>query len=469
MIERLVVFGATGDLAGRFLLPALVALEAAGKLPQGFQMIGASRQPLDDDAFRRLAEARLDEHAGDMPAAARSAVVGALSYRQADVTEAQSLVPLVESADGPLAAYLAVPPALYLPAVSALEEVHVPAGSRIVLEKPFGEDLQSVIALNQLLATAFGPDRDDVVYGVDHVLGLPTVQNLLALRLSNPVLEAFWNSRHVERVEVLWEETLGLEGRADYYDEAGALRDVIQNHVLQILALIAMELPAERSGRALRERKLDALRSIRPIQRDEMVSRTRRARYTAGRLAPPPEGSGEAIPAYADEEGVDPKRKTETFAELVFELESERWAGTSFVLRAGKALARRRKMAILRFCTTGDQSSDDEESSQLSIGVDGPEILSFELAGGSRDVLVPVALTAQPPKSELPAYGHVLMDVLSGGSGLSVSCDGAEQSWRVVEPVLDAWHDDLVPLDEYVAGSAGPASLTEVTRSSARS
>ncbi len=456
MIERLVLFGATGDLAGRFLLPALAALHAAGKLPDAFHIIGAARKQLDDAAFRRSAADGLEEHAGGVPTAARDAVVRTLRYRPVDIDDAGSVAALFDSGGPPAAAYLALPPAVFPAAVSALADVGLPAGSRIALENPFGEDLASAAKLNRLLARAAGDDGEQAVFRVDHALGMATVQNMVAMRLANPVLEAIWNGHHVDRVEILWEETLALEGRAGYYDTAGALKDVMQSHMLQVLSVIAMEPPATSGERDLRDRKLSALRAIRPLRRAEVASSTRRARYTAGRLAGPPEGSGQAVPAYADEDGVDPQRKTETFAEVVLELEGERWGGTRFLLRAGKALSRRRKMVVLRFAGDGAR----QPSSELRIGLDGPEEIALRLTGGAPGSPVPLALTAPPPASELPAYGRVLLDILTGGSSLSVRGDEAEHAWRVVTPVLEAWRHDLVPLEEYPAGSAGPPPLS---------
>jgi glucose-6-phosphate 1-dehydrogenase len=460
VIEKLVLFGATGDLAGRFLLPALAALHAAGELPETFQVVGAARDELDDHAFRQSAADRLGEHAANLPAAARDAIVRTLRYRPVDIGDTQSVAALFDAGGTPAAAYLALPPAVFPEAVSALAAAGLPAGSRIVLEKPFGEDLESATQLNGLLAGAAGDEGERAVFRVDHVLGMATVQNLLAMRLANPVLESIWDSRHVECVEILWEETLALEGRAGYYDMAGALKDVMQNHMLQVLSLIAMEPPATPAERDLHDRKLDALRAIQPLRRAKLGSRTRRARYTAGQLAAPPEGSGQPVPAYADEDGVDAQRKTETLAEIVLQLDSERWAGTPFLLRAAKALSRRRKMAVLRFRDAAQPLAAG--ASELSIGIDGPEEISLHLTGGAPGSPVPLMLTAPPPASDLPAYGRVLLDILSGGSALSVRGDEAEYAWRVVTPVLEAWREDVVPLEEYPAGSAG---LPPVSRS----
>jgi glucose-6-phosphate 1-dehydrogenase len=445
MIERLTLFGATGDLAGRYLLPGLAALEAAGRLPVGFEVIGGSHENLDEQAFRRTAGERLEEHAADIPAAAREAVVRSLRYRPVDVTDSASVASLLESGRGPVAAYLALPPGLFPATVTALGSIGLPAGSRIVLEKPFGEDLASAMALNRLLADALGPAGEQAVFRVDHVLGMATVQNLLTMRLANSILEAVWDSDHVERVEILWEETLALEGRAGYYDRAGALKDVVQNHMLQVLSLIAMEPPSDLQAEDMHHRKLEALRSIRPLTAADVAQRTRRARYIAGRLA-----TGEDVPAYAEEDGVEPKRGTETFAELVLEVDSARWSGTRFVLRAGKALSRRRKTAIVRFRPAGDRANE------LGIGVDGPDDVSLQVTGGAPESPVPLTLSAMPPGPELPAYGRVLLEVLNGGSTLSIGGDEAEEAWRVVTPVLEGWADGAVPLEEYPAGSAGP-------------
>jgi glucose-6-phosphate 1-dehydrogenase len=453
MIERLVLFGATGDLAGRYLLPALAALHAARRLPAAFEVIGGARENLDEEGFRRKAGERLKEQAAEVPAAAREQVVRSLRYRPADVTDSASVTALVEPGRGPVAVYLALPPALFPAAVTALGSVRLATGSRVALEKPFGEDLGSAIELNRLLAEALGPAGEQAVFRVDHVLGMATVQNLLGMRLGNSILEAVWDSNHVDQVEILWDETLALEGRAGYYDGAGALKDVVQNHMLQVLSMIAMELSPGLEAHGLQDRKLAALRSIRPLTAADVTERTRRARYSAGRLA-----SGKSVPAYAEEEGVDPKRKTETFAELVLELDSARWAGTRFLLRAGKALSRRRKMAIVRFRPAGDRANE------LRIGIDGQDDVSLQVTGGAPESPVPLRLSATVPGLDLPAYSRVLLDVLNGGNTLSVGDDEALEAWRVVTPVLDGWANGAVPLEEYPAGSAGPPPRAATTR-----
>jgi glucose-6-phosphate 1-dehydrogenase len=273
---------------------------------------------------------------------------------------------------------------------------------------------------------------------------METVQNLLALRWHDPILAAVWDAEHVEQVQVRWEEDLALEGRAGYYDQAGALKDVMQNHMLQVLCVLAMEPPAGPGERELRNAKVATLRATRAPDPDAAASRTRRARYSAGQLG------DRTVPAYVDEEGVDRNRATETFAEVVLEIDNPRWRGTRFVLRAGKALRVRRKEVVVRFRAT----KPDHSPGYLRVGIDGPRNVMLQLSG-----LAPMTLAGPPPASTVPPYGHVLLNLLDGGSTLSVRGDEAEQAWRVVEPVLDAWRELRVPLEEYPAGSNGPSPL----------
>jgi glucose-6-phosphate 1-dehydrogenase len=478
MIRNLLLFGATGDLAERFLLPALAELYDAGKLPADFCVVGAARRDGDDETFRRHAAQCLEQHvASDVSAPAREALVRSLHYRTSDFDDIGSIADLVALASGdssgeeaePIAAYLALPPAVFAPAVRALGAVGLPPGSRIVLEKPFGEDLDSAQELNRLLARVAGVAGEQAIFRVDHALGLATVQNLLAARLANRVLEPVWNSTHIEQIDILWDETLALEGRAGYYDNAGALKDVIQNHLFQILCLIAMEPPLSLGERDLRDRKLDVLRSVRPLTREDVVARTRRARYSAGKLANTGGADGRTVPDYVEEDGVDPQRGTETFAEVILELDSWRWAGTRFLLRAGKALAQRRKEAVVRYRPVPHLPFLEAQpaANKLRIGLDGPYDLALQLTGmasGPPAHLAPLTLQAELSAPDLPAYSRVLMDVLNGDSRLSIRGDEAEEAWRVLTPVLQAWAENDVPLEEYPAGSDGPPPRDATSR-----
>jgi len=266
-------------------------------------------------------------------------VAGTSRYHQADVTDPSAMTVVVQDTK-PIAAYLALPPSVFPGAASALHRAGIAPGSIVVLEKPFGEDLNGAIELNRLLSSLY---PEQAIFRVDHFLAMTTVQNILGTRLANRVLEPIWNSAHIASVDIIWDESLALEGRAGYYDGVGALKDMLQNHLLQLLCLVAMEPPISLGDRDLRDRKVDVLRSIRPLSPEEAIRWTCRARYTSGEIR------GQAIPAYAEEDGVEPGHRTETFAEVHFELDNWRWAGTIFRLRTGKALRRDRKEVAVRF------------------------------------------------------------------------------------------------------------------------
>jgi len=420
VISRLLLLGATGDLAGRFLLPALGWLQAAGELPADLQVVAAGAQDGDDESFRGSVAARWDSSAGDLPTDAREATLRRLRYRRFDADDPATVAAAVGSfaGQGPVAAYLALPPALFPATLRALGSAGLPPGSRIAVEKPFGADLGSAVALNGLLAEVSRGD-EAAVTRVDHFLGMPAVTGLLG-RLAGD------GGASVAEVEVSWQETLGLEGRADFYDRTGAVRDVLQNHLLQVLVLLTLDPPPDDDESALHAAKLTLLQSLRLASPPDLAACTRRARYTAGTLA-----DGSPVPDYADEDGVDPVRGTETHAELVFAVDTPRWAGTRFVVRTGKAVGSARKVVAVHW--------RDASRAPLEISLE------------------PVQDSQAP--GELTAYCRVLTDVLTGGSTTSVSAGEAEQAWRVVDPALAAWAAGEVPLLEYAAGSAGPPAL----------
>ncbi|WP_164701040.1 glucose-6-phosphate dehydrogenase [Modestobacter sp. KNN46-3] len=436
MISRLLLLGATGDLAGRFLLPALAESLAAGRLPAGLQLLGAAEQDWDDARFAEHVATRLREHAGDLPAAARQALVDAARYRRVDLAEPDTVAAAVTAftGTGPVAGYLALPPVLFPAAVRALGAAGLPAGSRIAVEKPFGRDLPDAQALNALLAEATG-DVEEAAFRVDHFLGMPAVAALSELRQPGGVLAERWSAEHLARVDVVWEETLDVGGRAGFYDRTGAVRDVLQNHLVQVLTVLAMELPATSAEVDLHRVRLELLRAVRVPE----VGATRRARYTAG----------PSTRAYVDEDGVDPARCTETFAELEFTVDTPRWAGTRFVLRTGKALAADRKHVVLHLrapapaeCPPGVERVAED---RLQVPLDGAE----QAGAGVVAVHAP---------GERMAYSAVLTDVLSGSSRTAVSAAEAEEAWRFVDPVLRAWAAGEPPLLEHPAGSAGPGT-----------
>jgi glucose-6-phosphate 1-dehydrogenase len=456
MIDRLLVFGGTGDLMGRYLLPGLAALQAGGHLPGRFELVGASREDWDDEQFRNWAADWLQRQATGLDAGAKTLLLGSSRYERLDLADPANVAACL-AGEGPVAVYLALPPAVFPTAISALHRAGLPADSQVVLEKPFGEDLDSARALNRLLEELTDERH---VFRVDHFLAMTTVQNVLGTRLANRVLEPIWNSAHIDEVEIVWDESLALEGRAGYYDHVGALKDMVQNHLLQLLCLVAMEPPISLGERDLRDRKVDVLRSVRPFEDDDVATRTRRARYRAGRVG------ARDIPAYVDDDGVTPEHGTETFAEVVLKLDSWRWSGTSFRLRTGKALGQDRMEIVVHFRRVPHQPFDPPQRSvpnRLRFGLE-PEGLTLELTGTGAGVaprLVPLTLSAEMEPPELPAYGRILLDVLRANSALSIRGDEAEEAWRVVTPVLEGWSRNVAPLEEYDAGSDGPSQRAD--------
>ncbi|WP_447980077.1 glucose-6-phosphate dehydrogenase [Candidatus Nitrospira bockiana] len=460
MIRHLVIFGASGDLTSRYLLPAVAALAVAGKLPEGFVVRGVARDPWDDDRFRRHIAERLARHwpAGD--AVARDEVVKMLRYRRGDITKPEEVRTALAGLDEPVVVYLALPPRFFAPAIESLVAVGLRPGSRLVVEKPFGEDLASAQRLNRLLHQAFA---EQTVYRIDHFLHKQTVQNVVGLRFANRVFEPLWNTQHVERIDIRWDETVALEGRAGYYDTAGALRDMIQNHLLQLLALVAMEPPQLLTERDLRDRKVEALRAVRRFTPDEVRRHTRRARYTAGRIR------GLDVPSYVDEPGVDGRRGTETYAEVTVFIDNWRWAGVPCRLRTGKALGEdRQEIAItfkpvphLAFCEPREPMQNvlrlqlKPDRLSLDVNINGP---------GDPFALDAARLALDLADQDLPAYGRLLLDIFEGTPILSIRDDEIEESWRIVEPILSAWRMGEIPVQEYPAGSNGPAPRIEEIR-----
>lgn len=463
--RTLLVLGGSGDLAGRLLLPGLGRLLATGRSPD-LRLVGAGVEDWDDTTWReRLREAFAVAPSIEMAPWERFAPLaeepGAETlrrleresvYRQADVTRPEDLRSVVGECEAPVAIYFALPPAVTEQACLALEQIGVPADTRLIIEKPFGTDRDSARRLNDVVGRLVPEDH---VHRIDHFLGKSTVLNILGFRFANRIFEPVWNATHVERVEIVYDESLALEGRARYYDRSGALRDMIQSHLLQVLALVTMDPPATLSERDVRGRIAEVLRATRA---GDPVRHSRRARYTAGRI------DRRDLPAYVDEPGVDPSRETETLAEVTFFIDSWRWKGVPFTLRSAKGISPARKEALVTFKPVPHLPVGLKGTSQparLQIGL-GPECLNLELdVNGSGDPwsLDRVVMSTSFGEGDLPAYGEVLAGVLEGDPLLSVRGDAAEECWRIVEPVLAAWREGRVPLGEYPAGSDGSTSV----------
>jgi len=463
----LLILGASGDLSKRLLLPGLATLLEV-KEDWDVQLVGAGVEDISDADWKQQvresfenAQASKNEDEGAEAETTLSdrlqAVVDASSYRKADVTSADDLKALLADCRHDPAIYFALPPAVTEKSCEVLKDLPLPAGTRLALEKPFGTDAESAEHLNDVLHSFLPEER---IHRVDHFLGRSTVLNLLGLRFANRIIEPLLSSQHVERVDIVYDETLGLEGRARYYDKAGALVDMIQSHLLQVLAVVAMEAPASIDADDLRTQKELVLRAVRPWGGD-VVTAGKRARYTAGTVG------DRSMPSYVDEDGVDPSLGTETLAQLKLEVANWRWAGVPFTLRSGKALGKQRREILITFKDsphvpvglTGAERPDRlciwiaPDEMQLELNVNGP---------GDPYTIDHTALEVSFNPGRLSAYGEVLAGVLEGDATLSVRGDSAVQGWKVVEPFLDAWRAGTTPLDEYAAGSEGPDAWDNV-------
>ncbi|HVL99258.1 MAG TPA: glucose-6-phosphate dehydrogenase [Egibacteraceae bacterium] len=449
MITRVIVFGALGDLMRRYLAPALVDLHAARAVPEELSVTGAGRDDLTDDEYRGTIADALDRHVPDADPHATERLLRRLRYVRADATEAGDVSRATEPERGPFLAYLALPPHVFGAAAAALAEAGFPDGSQLVVEKPFGHDRDSARTLNEEIHRRIPESR---VFRIDHFLGMQTVQNVLGLRFGNRLLEPLWNCHHVKRVEIVWDETLTVEGRA-FYDDVGAVRDVIQNHLLQLLCLVGMEPPASLAPRELRDRKVQLLRDVRPPDRTA-AERAVRGRYTAGTVG------GRAVPGYTEDSRVDAARATETFAEIELRIDNWRWSEVPIVLRTGKALARDRKEVLVTFRPVphGTFTAAPDLPNVLRLELE-PERLALAVnvnAPGERYELERIELDRDLATGPLGAYARVLLAALHGDPTLSIRDDEVEASWEIVDPLLGAWADGAAPLREYPAGSAGP-------------
>ncbi len=445
--STLAIIGASGDLTERLLLPAVADL-LTSQPERRIHLVGVGRTELSDAQWRR----RVRSAFRDADAEDAFAAVASTPFVTADATTAAGLRTVIGAVpDGRLVLYFAVPPAAAAAACAALRPSDLPEGTILALEKPFGEDEASARALNAVLRRLLPEEQ---VFRVDHFLGRSTVLDVLGARFANRLLEPIWSAEHVERVEIRFDETLGLEGRAGFYDHAGALVDMIQSHLLQVMAIVAMEPPAALAPADVRDATAAVLRATH-VWDDNAVRSSHRARYTAGTAGE------ERMPSYVDEPGVDPARETETLAQVTVEVRNARWAGVPFTLRSGKALAVKRAeidivLRPVRHLPAGFTGDASGTVIRFSLG---PDKLAMEISvnGGDEPFdLHRATLEADLGLGAQAAYTEVLAAILDGDAMLAVRGDAAEECWRIVEPVRDAWRRGEVPLEDYAAGSTGP-------------
>ncbi|MHB1071403.1 MAG: glucose-6-phosphate dehydrogenase [Gemmatimonadaceae bacterium] len=486
----MIILGASGDLSRRKLIPALYHLSGDGLLPAEFRVIGAAREAMTDDAFREAMRAAVGEHGEGATDPAKWAPFAArLSYVSGDLDDPATYATLKErlsAIEQEVAGgngegrgrlfHLALPPSVYQRVLVHLSESGLAprrddAASRpwvrVIVEKPFGRDLASARALNAAVRAHFAEHQ---LFRIDHYLGKDTVQNLLVFRFGNSIFEPVWSRDHIARVEITAAEEVGVEHRAGYYEEAGVVRDMFQNHLLQLLALTAMEPPATFRAEAVRNEKVKVLEAVRPIARDDVARVAVRGQYGPGTVG------GTAVPGYREEPGVAPDSVTPTFAALRLHVDNWRWQGVPFILRSGKRLARRDTEVVIHFrrpphlmlpqgdgqriegnCLTFQIQPEEGLSLCFQVKVPGVEM---RVTSASMDFSYAAGFGAE----QHSAYETLLLDAMAGDATLFTRSDAVEASWRVVDPVIAAW--EASPPDDfpnYPAGTWGPAAAARLS------
>jgi glucose-6-phosphate 1-dehydrogenase len=473
----LVVFGASGDLAARKLMPAIEQLALRRLLPGGFSVVGVARTEMSDADFLDHVRKIVDEDRSDGEDTSHvwdAFADGGFRYIAGDygapetftrLAEVLAELDLTRGTSGNRLYYLATPPTTFETIVTALghaglnRPVNGDAFVRIVIEKPYGHDQRTATELDAVVHSVFDEPQ---VYRIDHYLGKETVQNVLALRFANAIFEPVWNRRYVDHVQITVTESLGVGHRGGFYENAGALRDIVQNHVMQVLALTLMEPPATFDADGIRDEKVKALRAVDILSREQVATDVVRAQYQRGWV------EGAEVPGYREEEAVDPHSETETYVAMRLLVDNWRWAGVPFYVRTGKRLPKRvtevamqfKDVPHLPFAVSQAEGLDPDllvlriqpdEGITLRFGAKVPG-QAFRVRSVSMDFFYGAAFLEETPE----AYERLLLDALVGDPTLFIRSDEVEQAWRIVDPVLTAWEEDNVALARYESGSWGP-------------
>ncbi len=460
--DRLLLFGATGDLSQRMLLPSLYALDADGLIDPELRIIGTARSDFTDQAFRNFAREALEKFLPPERRGSFATFLNRLSYQPLDATQSEGFADLAAKVNGVgrgLAIFLSTAPSLFEPTIAGLQGSGLTGENvRIGLEKPLGTDLESSRHINDAVSHAFPEER---IFRIDHYLGKETVQNLLALRFGNILFEPLWNAAHIEHIQITVAETVGLEGRVGFYDEAGALRDMVQNHMLQLLALVAMEPPVSYDATPVRDEKVKVLRSLRLVAPEETVI----GQYNAGAI------SGHAVPGYVDE--LEKGSNTETFVAIKAHIDNWRWKGVPFYLRTGKRLPRRTTEIVVQFRPVPHsifaKRGARTEPNRLVIGIQPSENITLSLMakvpGLDRDGIrlrtVPLDIAmddAFAGPTRRIAYERLLLDLIEGDQTLFVRRDEVEAQWTWVDAIRASWAEQGLTPKTYTAGSWGPSA-----------
>ncbi len=481
--QALVIFGGSGDLAARKLIPAMYNLQRGGLLPTCFAVAGLGRREMDDEIYRDRLRTATAEHsrAGPPDPELWKAFAQGISYVRGDFGAPEGYLDLAKrlesieqrhATEGNRIFYLATQPSLFPEIIRLLGETGLARGTgttRIVIEKPFGRDLDSARELNRIANSVFDESQ---IYRIDHYLGKETVQNVLVFRFANTIFEPVWNRQYIDHVQITVAESVGVENRGTYYEEAGALRDMLQNHMMQLLAVVAMEPPVDFGADSIRDEKVKVLRAVRPFSVADVTSNVIRAGYARGYV------DGQDVPGYSEEMGVAPDSATETYVAARWFVDSWRWHGVPFFLRTGKRLPKRATEIAVQFKGVPHMLFDDANPAGVPPNVlvmriqpDEGISITFEAKQPGPAVRVqPVRMDfgyGQGFAEESPdAYERLLMDVILGDQTLFIRRDEAEAAWTAVMPVLDAWSSaDAPAIYAYDAGSWGPEAADTLIES----